>query len=388
MLTNATLFYRTSVFLLLFHICPSPAFSQEIPPITFGEVSSKDFVLSGASLIDSNTNAVIIADVGSTGFIGSKISDWVSYVYQTKTRIRIINKQAFGLATIHIPLYGSGNRADKLDSLQASTYNLENGKVVETKLDLNDVFKDTLTRGRVETKFTFPSLKEGSIIEYSYKITSPNYWRLPNWAFQYQEYPCLYSKYQVAIPQFLGYLTILHGQDSFLVNKIEKTKEIYSTANVDIKAEVTKHTWVIKDLPPFKTEQLLDHPYDYIDRIEFHLLQTYNGRDARGSINWGTTTKELLGEEGFGLPITPEGSSALNNTTERISAPDDDNRTAAKKIYSYIRDNFTCKPDDDIYLTDNLYKINKRKEGSVQDLNLLLVALLRQKKDQCKPGYS
>jgi len=388
MLTNATLFYRALVFFLLFYICPSTTFSQEVPPVIFEKVSPKDFDLLGSSLIDSNTNAVIIADVGSTHFIGNKRSDWVSYVFQKTTRIRLINKKAFGLATIRIPLYGSSNWADRLDSLQASTYNLENGKVVETKLDLNDVFKDTLTRGHVEAKFTFPSLKEGSIIEYSYKITSLTDWRLPNWVFQYQEYPCLYSKYQVAIPSLLVFLTIPLGQDPFVINKIEKTKELYTMANVDVRAEVLKHTWVAKNLPPFKTEPLLDHPYNYMDRIEFHLLQRYNGRDTYGSINWGTTTKELLGEEEFGLAVTPEGSSALNSAVERISAPDDDNRTAAKKIYSYIRDNFTCKPDDDIYLTDNLYKINKRKEGSVQDLNLLLVALLRQKKDQCKPGYS
>jgi len=154
---------------------------------------------------------------------------------------------------------------------------------------------------------------------------------------------------------------------------------------VEVRSEVINHTWVTKDLPPFKTEQLLDHPYNYMDRIEFHLLQTYDKRDNHGTVAWGTITKELLGEEGFGLAITPEGSTALNNIGERISAPDDDNRTAAKKIYSYIRDNFTCKPDDDIYLTDNLYKINKRKEGSVQDLNLLLVALLRQKRINASP---
>jgi len=45
-----------------------------------------------------------------------------------------------------ILLTGGGKFADRVDSLQASTYNLENGKVVETRLNPVDIFRDTLKR--------------------------------------------------------------------------------------------------------------------------------------------------------------------------------------------------------------------------------------------------
>ncbi len=48
----------------------------------------------------------------------------------------------------------------------------------------------------------------------------------------------------------------------------------------------------------------------------------------------------------------------------------------AKSIYSYVKNNFTCLPDDDIYI-NSLYDINKSHKGSVAELNMLVIALLR-----------
>ncbi|HZE85415.1 MAG TPA: transglutaminase-like domain-containing protein, partial [Puia sp.] len=265
------------------------------------------------------------------------------------------------------------------------TYNLENGKVVETRLNPVDIFRDTLKRNRVEEKFSMPGIKEGCIIEYSYIKTSLHYWNLPIWSFQHWNYPCLYNKFETAIPNMLGYLTIRRGQDSFTVDKIEKTKQRYVMASVDVTAEVTKHTWVMKDIPAFKAEPFLVHPYNYLDAIEFDLLQTYNGDHVSGNVNWSATTKELLESEDFGVPILREVSTNLDNQVERISGNDGDYTVAAKHIYTYIRENFTCTPDDDINLGDNLYSINKKKRGSVEDLNLLLVAMLRHKNINASP---
>src|SRR5579864_2700938 len=104
-------------FLLL--ICTAPAFSQDTAPITFGKVSPKDFELPKSNWVDSSTHAVIIAEVGNTGFTGNKNSNWVSYVFKKRSRIKILNKNAFDLATIRIILKGSGNLQDQLSDLQA-----------------------------------------------------------------------------------------------------------------------------------------------------------------------------------------------------------------------------------------------------------------------------
>src|ERR1700691_1561141 len=125
----------------------------------FGKVSPADFTIPANPIIDSNANAVILSDVGSVHFIGNKNS-WFSYVYQRQTRIKILNKKAFGdLTTVVIPLYREGENAETVDKITASTYNLENGQVVVTKLEKADLFENRLDKNRFEEKFTLPGVR-------------------------------------------------------------------------------------------------------------------------------------------------------------------------------------------------------------------------------------
>ncbi len=64
---------------------------------------------------------------------------------------------------------------------------------------------------------------------------------------------------------------------------------------------------------------------------------------------------------------------------QKICGNGDDLGKAARTLYYYVRDNFTCVPDDDIHVWHDLYDVNKAHKGSVADLNMLLIALLKQR---------
>src|SRR5205085_6592573 len=115
----------------------------------------------------------------------------------------------FDLATVIIGLYKSNtsDAEEKLESLKASTYNLENGTVVETKLDKDKVFKEKYDENHMLRKFTMPSVREGSLLEISYTIHSDFLFNLQPWSFQ-GSYPSMWSEYQVSIPSFFKYVTI------------------------------------------------------------------------------------------------------------------------------------------------------------------------------------
>ena len=101
---------------------------------------------------------------------------------------------------------------EKLENLKAHTYNLENGKVVETKVDVkNSVYRSGLDKNHVVQKFAFPAIKEGSIIEYEYTISSDFIFNLQPWKFQ-GDHPVLWSEYQVSIPEFFYYVFLQHGE--------------------------------------------------------------------------------------------------------------------------------------------------------------------------------
>lgn len=142
-------------------------YGQQKIPINFGKVKLEDFNIY-SPVIDSNTNAVVIADVGKTEFIPNTNDNSFSFVFTRQTRIKIINKKGFDAAVVTIPLYvGVDGRSEKMERLKATTYNIENEKVKETDLEKTDLFTERRNKNLDYKKFTFPALKEGSIIEYS-----------------------------------------------------------------------------------------------------------------------------------------------------------------------------------------------------------------------------
>src|SRR5258708_8826990 len=185
-----------------------------------------DFEVPASSIIDSNTSAIILSDIGSIHFIGND-KNGLSHVFKRHTRIKILNKKAFDLATVKIPINTQDFVAEKLDNLSASTYNLENGKVVETRLDKKEIFQEREDKNHIEAKFTMPAVKEGAIIQYTYTITSDYVFILPVWEFQSMEYPCLWSEYEVTIPQVYFYVTVKQGVHDFTIDKGGERHESY-----------------------------------------------------------------------------------------------------------------------------------------------------------------
>ena len=125
-----------------------------------------------------------MADIGSTEIIGNTKGSF-SLLFNNYRRAHILNKNGYNIGDVQISLYTNGESEEELENLKAVTYNLENGKVVQTKLEIKSaVFKDKVSKNLVVKKFTFPNIKAGSIIEYEYKIKSDFIFNLQPWDFQ------------------------------------------------------------------------------------------------------------------------------------------------------------------------------------------------------------
>src|SRR6187399_3592937 len=192
-----------TIVILLFH-CQA----QDRSPVKFGKISAEDFKTSVYS-VDSNAAAVVIADIGTSTITGNS-KGWFSIEFKHFKRIHILKKSSYEIADVQIPLYTNGRSEEELQGLKAYTYNLENGKVVETKLEKSGVFQDKLSKNQLVKKFTFPGIKEGAIIEYEYTIHSDFIFNLQPWEFQ-GSYPRLWSEYNVSIPEFLYYVFLSQG---------------------------------------------------------------------------------------------------------------------------------------------------------------------------------
>ncbi|MDR3716632.1 MAG: DUF3857 domain-containing protein [Puia sp.] len=390
---NAPTLYGLTVCLSCFVFSLS---AQDKGQSASGKITPADFVLPSSPAIDSNTNAVILSDVGSTHFKGNQ-SGWFSYVFKRQVRIKILNKQGLGLATIRIFLHIKDDDKEKLEDLTASTYNLENGAVTESRLVKGDIFEDKPDQHTLEEKFTMPGVVNGSIIQYSYTITSDFYYNLPDWEFQSLEAPCLWSEYNVVIPNTLRFVFVKRGFHPFFLDKQKEGTESYRVeertddplARADHAFEVSTntsiHRWVMKDVPRLPVEDYVTTPLNYSDKLEFQLSQTYNGETTRDYMNsWAQATADLLKEKTFGEPLK-EDNDWLDPLLDRIAPVSDDPLQQAKKIYYYLSGNFTCTDHDSKYLKTTLEDVVKRRNGSVGELNLLLIALLRRRHFKADP---
>ena len=372
--------------------CSLLAAAQEKMPVKFGKVSAEDFILPPSQVVDSNTNAVIIADYGITAFKGNN-DGWVSYVFKRKTRIKILNKKGFDLATVSISLYTDGDSREQLEDVTATTYNAENGIVVPAKLEKKDLFSSRIDKNHIEQKFTMPGVKENSVIEYSYTIISDFYFNIPSWQFQNIEYPCLWSEYEVTIPSLVGYVFNKRGVHPFYIDKADDGHENYlirpkstdllaSSATRDnslsINANTVKHRWVMKDVPAFYVENYLTTARNYMDEIDFQLARTYDGQNTREIKNtWSKVTQDLLKQKEFALFMTDNTETDwLDKPLETITGGSREVLETAKTIYYYLSDNFTCTSHHANHIKTTLRDVYKEQKGNVCEINLLLTAML------------
>lgn len=378
----------------------SYCFAQDKSKADLGKVTPTDFSLPANPIIDSNTNAVILADIGSVQFIGNDRS-WFSYVFKKTIRIKLVNQKAMELATKSIQVYSPDDHPDRLSDITATTYNLENGQVSEVHLDKKDIFTNRLDKQYVETKFTLPGAKEGSIIEYTYTLTSDYCFNLPAWEFQSEQYPCLWSEYKVEIPQALFYVFVRQGVHGFAIDKgSEGTKNYKVTQRANqqamlgsqdqdffVSAVTTKHQWAMKDIPALRPERYLTTPTNYLDRIEFQLSKTYNGSEFNDvNNNWKKATEDLLERSDFGLPLQEDNQWLTDLIDKAIG--DASNTTVleqAKRMYYYVSSHFSCTNHYNKYIKTTLRDIVRKNSGTVGDINLLLIAMLRQKGWQADP---
>ena len=365
------------------------SFAQEKSKVKFGNIVPEDFQKKSYE-IDSSANAVIIADIGSTEILGNRKGSF-SLEFRKFRRAHILNKNGYDVADVEIQIYVSGNSEEDLTSLKAYTYNLENGKVVETRLDTKQtVFRDKIDRNHTIRKFTFPNIKEGSIIEYEYRIKSDFIFNLQPWNFQ-GEYPCLWSEYTVNIPEFLYYVTLSQGyQQFFIKDKKDRVSNFSVThdggaeasSRSTFSANVTDYRWVMKDVPSIKEESYTSSISNHLARIEFQLAEIRHPLTPRNIMgNWLETCSELLKDDDFGSTLARD-NGWLNDVVKEATNSVNSESQKARNIFEYVRDHITCTGNNGAYLNKPLKNVLKERNGSEAEVNLLLTAML------IKAGYS
>lgn len=220
---------RSVVFVIILALSNKSS-AQEKPGFKFGKVTAEDFAVK-VPAYDSGAHAIIIGDLGRS-MVTPNTKGGFGYEFERRLRIKIVDQNGIDAGKFIIPVYSSKSNDSKeeVKSLKAITYNFEGGKIVDTKLENNQVFTEKVNNYLLYKKFSLPALKAGAIFEISYTITSDFLFDFRPWQFQH-EYPCLWSEYETEIPEYFDYVILSQGYLPFTSTKSRVESRSFKVSN-------------------------------------------------------------------------------------------------------------------------------------------------------------
>ncbi len=327
-------------FLLAF--LPGLHFSQaQNSPEKFGEVRMSDLEMKWYHK-DSSASALILFNVAEV-----LLFDDFTIHYKCHVRIKFFAKQFIQQFSKH-SIYIDRNYAS-ISKLKGATYNLVNGQIVVSEMAKDAILKSRYDQSTNQIIFTLPNVKEGSIIEYQYiyKSYAPS---IPTWRFQ-DIIPTKFSNYAISVGKRFRFTKDFQGLLPITENVSEKGGAVES--------------WTMRDVPAFIEEPFISNSEDYISKISFY----------RSGLSWLSIINNLNNDEYFGQqikeskflePIAKKTIDGSNSEDERINA-----------IVSYVKKEVKWNENVGIIPERSFEKVLENKEGSSNEINLLIIALLQ-----------
>jgi hypothetical protein len=362
------------VFLMILLSCTSSVFAQQ-KEFKFGKIDESE-LSSKVCPIDSSASAYIIGQFGDVSFEYGEHTGFQLYT-KIHTRIKIIrkNEESSELCDVSIPFYENGSSKERISDLKAVTYNLENGKLVATKLEKSAIkYENTMDHQRT-MKFAFPAVKDGSVIELSYLKIS-DYYDIDKWYFQYGV-PCLYSDFQVRIPEYFIYKQLSQGYVQ-VKNMNEKNNASLLIPGYDpiSYTRTDYHSWGT-NIPAMKKEPYTSCINDYRSAMSFELATVAMPYSTlkHYAKDWNSINDELLKIEHFGG--TYDSYGFLKETAQKIAS---DNSSEMQKVYASadaVKKQIKWNENNSIYASQSLKDTWKKQTGNSADVNFTLIGLLR-----------
>ena len=364
-------------------------FAQK-PPIKFGEVPIEDLKLQ-VYPNDSAAVAVVLADFGQTTMEYDQVEGFY-LLFDRITRIKILKKEGLEYANFTIPLYHSGTTDEKLSGLKAVTYNLENGKTVETKFKNDALIKEQYDANLNFVKVALPNVKEGSIVEITYKVRSEFLFNFQDWQFQ-SKIPTVWSEYRARVPEYFGYDKYMQGYvglavneekrepSSIIINSKERSGSSWTTTSSTFSSDKieffeTRYRWAASDVPAFKPEPFITTEQDYISKINFELSFTkFPNQPIKNYMgSWSDINDQFSKSENFGIEVT--GNGYLKKISEEQIAGLSTTADKVAAITRYVKQNVSWDGTYRKYTSKPLKKVMEEKKGSSAEINLLLASML------------
>ena len=320
---------------------------------------------------DTSAHAVILNEFGD-----SWISDEgdLNLHHEYKVRIKILDSKGLEEANIAIPIFRNSGKTERVSQIFASTFNLENDRITETKFN-GKTYTETKSKRYDLIKFTLPNVKVGSVLEIKYLLESPFKFNFRRWEFQ-GDIPKVYTEYWAKIPGNYIYNMSLVGFQKLCKNESEIIKDCFSVGGG--KADCARYKNAMKDVPAFIEEDYMTARSNYLSAMNFELseVQSFDGSRNRYTKEWKDADQEMRTEPKFGLQLK-RGKEVFKDNLNPLLASTTDSLQRAQGVYNFVKNWFKWNEYYGCFSDIGIKKAYDAKTGNIADINLALIAALQ-----------
>ncbi len=299
---------------------------------------------------EKDADAVILSEEGKMELTPA------NYYLTVKRRIKILTEKGIDEANIQLSYY-SKNKREAISGIKGSTINIVNGTEQISAIDEKEIFEVSINELYSAKKFTFPNVKVGSIIEYTYRKSSEHNFSIDAWNFQH-ELPTLSSKFRLNNQAYGTYSIISIGD----------------ALNTKYKGKSSATEWILTNIPSYKQLRYVYNPQDQSERIKIQADNYHTDGAKKTTVNaWKDLIQDINNQyDSYRNP------SAVKDIAQNIPNGKDEIETLRNVIH-YINTNVKWNRFYGIIPSRSNKTLLKEKSGSTADMNLLLHEILTAK---------
>ena len=284
-------------------------------------------------------------------------------------RIKILKEEGTEWGDFSVMKYVSQSVPEIVTGIEVVTYNLENDKVVPTKMSREFIYTEDVSSSFQKISFYAQDVKVGSVIEMKYSIHSDRFWEIDDVYFQ-KTIPVNWVESQVSIPGFFTFNKKLHGSLPVQYDSKLEPKNLFG-----YQYEMVVDKFVAVDLPAFKYEPYIYYPRQYFSFVTYDIRSLrLPGMDTKYyGVSWDDVDNTYVNSQ-----IMTRFRAQCQFKEQVAALPEEG--TDVEKIasaVSLVKDNVVWDEKYKVF-PEPVGQVVKARSGSNADINCLIAGCLRE----------
>ena len=253
---------------------PGHVFDEEVAMTTY----QLDTAASAIVLFEKTESRIVVTNDGR-----------ISKEYERYVRYKVLKEAGKDIVDYKLAY----DRNENLGSISVATYNMEGGKVKKTKLERKYIFREKITDDDYQCSFSAPDVRVGSVVEVSYRVSSPYYYDIPTLQLQ-RTIPINKLEASFSYPDFIsvrrmsrGYIVPHYQQETYPLHL-----EIRALQSCNMVSDI----YTMEDVPALVHEPSCYCPGQYNCNVSYTISQVVIPGFVYENVSqrWGDVDKMIL----------------------------------------------------------------------------------------------